>query len=151
MAKAAAQTIRKRTNAPADPQLRQDNRSRRTRLGFRREIYSLTLQTFSRRRVFEDYVVNYFNEQLMEKSDGRLSLDIYSGGSLCAPGDVLDACLTGIADIAFTYTATSPGRFPVSSIIDHPYDYASAQSCGAAINDIYNQYTQELASELEGA
>jgi TRAP-type C4-dicarboxylate transport system substrate-binding protein len=135
------------TNAPADSEEPADNTPASDG-----KSYTLSFANFMPAGgIFEEYVINYFNEQLTEKSGGRLSLDIYSGGSLCAPGDVLDACLTGIADIAFTYTATSPGSFPVSSLIDLPYDYASAQSCGAAFNDFYNEYIDDISPELEDA
>lgn len=98
---------------------------------------------------FENDVLDYMNEQMLDKSGGRLSLDIKSGGSLVAVGDTLDGVESGVADMGITYMATSPGRFPVSSIFELPYLYASGESAAHAFSDFMNEYAGDI-TEFDG-
>ncbi|MCL1828755.1 MAG: TRAP transporter substrate-binding protein DctP [Oscillospiraceae bacterium] len=91
--------------------------------------------------VYEQFVLDYMNDLLKDKSAGRLSLDIQSGGALLSPGDTFDGIEAGVADIGMTYMATSPGRFPMSSIFELPYIYASGQAAAHAYTDFAAEYS----------
>jgi TRAP-type C4-dicarboxylate transport system substrate-binding protein len=96
---------------------------------------------------YEKQIVEVMNDLLKERSDGRLSLEIYSGGSLAQAPDTVDAVASGLADIGITYTSTMPGRYPVSSLCEMPFVVSSAQAATYAYREAMEKWQPE---ELKG-
>ena len=51
-------------------------------------------------------------EMITERTGGKVQFDNYFSGSLAAAADALDACGTGLADMADITLTNTPDRFP---------------------------------------
>lgn len=61
-----------------------------------------------------------WGEELAEKSDGALNLEIFPSGQLGPPPRQFDLVTSGAADIAVILHAATPGRFPVTELAGLP-------------------------------
>ena len=107
------------------------------------ETYQLTFASiFPSGSPYDTKILTYIDEQLKEKSGGRLSLEVYAGESLVSAANCMDAVASGMADVGIMYMAAAPGRYPVSQIFELPYYYASAAAPTYAYNEFYKEYPE---------
>ena len=71
-------------------------------------------------------VLEPFAADVFEKTEGRVEIFIHAGNALAAPGETYDAMEQGIIDMAFTLPAYTPGRFPLSTILEFPFMFTSS-------------------------
>ena len=64
-------------------------------------------------------------EDVMKTSEGALEIELFPAGQMGPPPRQYDLARTGAADMAFIFTAFSPGRFPVTDLLSAPFLLAS--------------------------
>lgn len=74
-----------------------------------------------------------------EKTEGRVKIEYYPGGSLLKGKQIYDGVVDGIADIGFTVAAYTAGRFPVVSAFDLPFGYPSGVVATKVVNEVYSK------------
>ena len=72
-----------------------------------------------------------------EKTEGRVKIEYYPGGSLLKGKQIYDGLADGIADIGFSVAAYTAGRFPIVSAFDLPFGYPSGVVATKVANDVY--------------
>jgi TRAP-type C4-dicarboxylate transport system substrate-binding protein len=82
-----------------------------------------------------------------ERSQGRLKVTIYPGGTLGKPADHWDMIKDGIADIGWGVHNYTPGRFPLTSVGDLPFIFKTAKGGSRALWELY---LKDLQKEHEG-
>lgn len=65
-------------------------------------------------------------KEVAEKTEGRVEIVVHPGNALAAPGDTYDAVVSGVAGMGFVLPAYTPGRFPMSQILEYPFMFTSA-------------------------
>ena len=60
-------------------------------------------------------------QELEKRTNGRLKLTLFTGSALGAPADHFDIAVEGAADIAIFNPGFTPGRFPLSEVIELPF------------------------------
>ncbi|OGN99965.1 MAG: hypothetical protein A2Y58_04215 [Chloroflexi bacterium RBG_13_51_52] len=76
----------------------------------------------------------------MARSNGRVEITFYPGGSLVKAPATPDALEQGIADIAFSHIGYNPGRFPVSEVLDLPMGYPTGWVGSHVATDFMNEF-----------
>lgn len=66
-------------------------------------------------------------EELNEKSDGRIRLTIHAAGSITSPGSVYEDVISGAFDIGWTLQGYTPGRYPLTEVVELPFLFDSSQ------------------------
>lgn len=74
-------------------------------------------------------------DQLRDKSNGELNIEVFAAGQMGPPPRQLDLARTGVADMAFIFTAFSPGRFPRTDILSLPFLLANENGGGISTAD----------------
>jgi TRAP-type C4-dicarboxylate transport system substrate-binding protein len=64
--------------------------------------------------------------ELRQKTGGQLDIEVFPAGQMGPPPRQFDLARTGVADLAFVYTALSPGRFPMTDMLGAPFLFAKA-------------------------
>ena len=64
-----------------------------------------------------------WGKEVMARSNGRVEITFYPGGSLVKAAATPDALEQGIADIALSHIGYNRGRFPVTEVLDLPMGY----------------------------
>ena len=78
--------------------------------------------------------------ELEERTDGRVKVDYFPGGTLLGPTAMFDGVLDGVADIGYSHVYYTPGRMPVTECAGLPLGYPSAWVASQALNDFYMEY-----------
>lgn len=60
-------------------------------------------------------------KEIMAVSEGALDISIFPAGQMGPPPRQYDLARTGAADLAFIFTAFSPGRFPITDLLSAPF------------------------------
>ena len=81
-----------------------------------------------------------WGKEVMARSNGRIEITYYAGGSLVKAPAVPDALEQGIADIAFSHIGYNRGRYPVSEVLDLPMGYPTGWVGSHVATDFINKY-----------
>ncbi len=110
--------------------------------------YNLKLGHFiAPTHIFAKYLEAWVAE-VMSKSDGRLKITIFPANVMGPVQNYADYARTGVADIAWFLHGATPGRFPLTEIIQLPYMVGSAEIGTKVLND--PTVLQLLTPEYQG-
>ncbi|HHO48796.1 MAG TPA: TRAP transporter substrate-binding protein, partial [Desulfobacteraceae bacterium] len=71
------------------------------------------------------------------RTDGRVRIDVFAGGTLTPAPEVYDGVVNGISDIGMSCFAYTRGRFPIMEALDLPVGYPSGKVATLVANDYY--------------
>lgn len=74
------------------------------------------------------------------RSGGRIDATFYAGGILTPATQMVDSVMTGITDIGFAPTGITPGRFPLTEVMEQPLGIESASMMTRLSNDFYRSF-----------
>jgi len=66
-------------------------------------------------------------QRIEEQSDGRIAIEVFPAGQLLGIADIYDGVEAGVADIGWGLPAIQPGRFPMLSLMELPFEFESAE------------------------
>jgi len=111
-------------------------------------VYNLKLGHFiSPTHIFAQYL-DRWTKELMDKSGGRLNITIFPANVMGPVQNYADYARTGVADITWFLHGATPGRFPLTEIIQLPYMAGSAEIGTKVLND--PDVLSLLAPEYQG-
>ena len=111
-------------------------------------VYNLKLGHFiNAQHIFAQYLQHWVDE-LKQRSDGRLNITIFPANEMGPVQNYVDYARTGVADITWYLTGATPGRFPLTEIIQLPYMVGSAEIGIKTLND--PEVLKLLEPEYEG-
>lgn len=88
-------------------------------------------------------------QRIEEQSDGRIDVQIFPAMQLGgAPPALMDQAIDGVADVVWTITGYTPGRFPMAEVFDLPFMPASAEATSQAAYEFYETYLQEELGDV---
>lgn len=82
----------------------------------------------------------WFCDEVKKRTNGRVEINYSPGGSLLSPVKMYNGVVQGIADMGFTHTAYTRGRFPVTETLDLPLGYTSGYVASKVSQDFYNKF-----------
>lgn len=88
-------------------------------------------------------------KEVEQATNGRIKITIYPGGTLSTPVQLYDNVRTGVVDLAWFLQGYTPGKFPLTSVIELPFMATSAKQGSQAICELY-ETTPELQAEYTG-
>ena len=93
-----------------------------------------------------------WGEQLAKESNGRLKLTIYPNGQLVGPPNrQFDAARNGITDMAFVLHGVTPGRYPMTELVNLAFSWPKAGYGSAVTSKRMTELAPTyLAKEHEG-
>lgn len=81
-----------------------------------------------------------FIDDLEMRTNGRVKVQYFPGGSLLKAPRIYNGVETGIADIGLAHIQYTPGRMPVSDAADMPLGYPSGWVASHVVNDFYDKF-----------
>jgi len=79
-------------------------------------------------------------KEVEKRTNGRVKVQTFPGGTLLPAKSIFDGVVTGTADIGNFAMSYQPGRFPVSEAIDLPIGFTSAKAASLALFDLIEKY-----------
>ena len=86
-------------------------------------------------------------KEVEKRSNGRIKITVFSGGTLTPADQCYDGVVKGISDIGMSCFAYTRGRFPVMETLDLPLGYPNGRVATRVANDFYKKFKPK---ELEG-
>jgi TRAP-type C4-dicarboxylate transport system substrate-binding protein len=86
-------------------------------------------------------------KEVEKRTNGRVKITIYPGGTLTPADKCYDGVEKGISDIGMSVLSYTMGKFPLSEVIDLPLGYKTAVAATTLINRYYAKFKPK---ELDG-
>jgi len=77
---------------------------------------------------------------LEQRSGGKVKANFYPGGILTPAPQLFDSVVTGISDIGFGPMGVTPGRFPLTEVMEQPLGIKGSQMMTRLSNDFYRTF-----------
>ena len=81
-----------------------------------------------------------FIAELEQRTNGRVKVTFFPGGSLAKAPAMIKAIETGITDIGLAHISYTPGRFPVTEVCELPIGYPTGWVANQIMNDFYLKF-----------
>ena len=89
-----------------------------------------------------------WDEALRKATNGTLSIQLFPSSQLGSGPDHYDMVRRGIADIGLINPGYTPGRFPVISVSDLPFQTRDSLKTAAALTQWYKQYAEKEMADV---
>ena len=90
-----------------------------------------------------------WGKEIDAKTQGRVKITLFSGGTLTPPMQTYDGTVKGIADMGTALLAYSPGRFPLSEVLTLPLGYNSGYQATKAANAYYKKFMPKEFDDVQ--
>lgn len=81
-------------------------------------------------------------KELGEKSGGKLKINYFNPNTLCPTREIYTATVAGTVDIGGSYCGNTPGKFPVSELLELPMIAPSAEAGSLLAWQMYQKYPE---------
>lgn len=88
-------------------------------------------------------------KEIEKRSDGRVRIDVFAGGTLTPAPEVYDGVVNGISDIGMSCFAYTRGRFPIMEALDLPMGYPSGKVATLVANGYYQAMKPQSLDEVK--
>ena len=88
-------------------------------------------------------------KEIERRTDGRVKITVFVGGTLVPAGQCFDAVVKGIADIGNAVPSLTKGRFPLSEVVELPLGYKSAVEATKLGNEYYEKFRPKEFDEAQ--
>jgi TRAP-type transport system periplasmic protein len=82
----------------------------------------------------------YFCDEIEKRTDGRVKITLYPGGTLTSATKNFEGVAKGLSDLGMSCPLYVAGRFPVSEIFEMPSDLDSGWVTGKVYMDLFKKY-----------
>ncbi|GAG07092.1 unnamed protein product, partial [marine sediment metagenome] len=84
-------------------------------------------------------------KRLEERTNGRLKVTVFPGGTLSKIKENYDATIAGVCDVGMYVPAYAAGRFPLSNAMNLPMLFPSSTAASQAAWDLYQRFPEMKA------
>lgn len=101
---------------------------------------NLTYANFPPSATFPCVQMERWKTEVEKRTDGKVAVQTFPGGSLLDAKEMMDGVISGQADIGCLCMAYQPGRFPVTNATALPLGIPNAKVGSQVLWDLYNKY-----------
>lgn len=107
------------------------------------EPVNLTLaHPFPAQHLIQVNMIEPFVDEVSEATDGTVTIEIHPGGALTAATDAYDNAASGAVDMGWALHGYTPGRFPLTDVVELPFQFDSAEQATNALWDLYEEFPE---------
>jgi TRAP-type C4-dicarboxylate transport system substrate-binding protein len=104
------------------------------------ESVTLTYANFPPAATFPSVQMERWAKEVEKRTDGRVKVKTFPGGTLLGAKNMLEGVTSGMADIGNFAMSYQPGRFPLSEAVDLPLGFTSATVASQVLFDLVDKY-----------
>jgi TRAP-type C4-dicarboxylate transport system substrate-binding protein len=94
-------------------------------------------------------IVNQWCKEVEKRTEGRVKVMHYPGGTLNPPSQSYDSVLTGVADLSDPPVQYTAGKFPLTEILDYPLGSPSTKVSIKLANAFYGKFKPKEFDEVK--
>ena len=102
----------------------------------KQEVIKLSYSVFFPPTHIQAQTADAWAKAINERSEGKVEITVYPGGSLTKAAQVYEGVVNGISDIGMSCYAYTRGRFPLLEAIDLPVGYPDGMTATKTANAI---------------
>jgi len=88
-------------------------------------------------------------KEVESRTNGRVKITFYPGGTLINAPLMYDGIVKGIADIGWSFLAYTRGKFPLSEVVDLPLGYKSGYVATRLANEFYKEFKPKELEDVK--
>jgi TRAP-type transport system periplasmic protein len=92
---------------------------------------------------------NEWAKEIEKRTNGRVKVTVFAGGTLMGADKVYDGVAKGIADVGWVVLGATRGRFPLTEVLDLPLGYKNAVAASKMANEYYNKFKPKEFDESQ--
>jgi TRAP-type C4-dicarboxylate transport system substrate-binding protein len=109
----------------------------------------LTYAQFQPAQHFNNKLSESYAKEVEKRTNGRVKITVFSGGTLIAADKTYNGIIQGIADMGMSCMSYTRGKFPLSEVIDLPLGYKTGVAATKLINLFYEKFKPKEYNETE--
>ncbi|MEN6384317.1 MAG: TRAP transporter substrate-binding protein [Phycisphaerales bacterium] len=113
------------------------------------KVITLTYANFPPASTFPCVQMERWKTEVEKRTNGKVIVKTFPGGTLLDAKDIMDGVITGQADIGCLCMAYQPGRFAVTNALALPLGIADAKTGSKMLWDLYNKYKPAEFEQVE--
>jgi len=90
-----------------------------------------------------------WKEELENRTNGKVVVNLFPGGTLLDAANMYDGVRNGVADIGLSVMTYDPGKFPLMTIAELPHGFPSGKVASQVVYDLMQEYPQEAFSDMK--
>lgn len=94
-------------------------------------------------------ILDKWTKDVNQATDGRIQITIFPGGALSKANQLYDSTRMGVADLAWFLQGYTPGKFPLTSVVELPFMATSGRQASQAIWELLDT-SPEMQAEYQG-
>ncbi len=112
------------------------------------KTYKLSYSIFFPATHLQAQTAEAWAEEIESRSDGRIDITMYPGGTLTEAPQCYDGVVNGISDIGMSVFAYTRGRFPLLEGLDLPLGYPDGLTATRIANEVVAEYDPEELKDV---
>lgn len=113
------------------------------------EKITLSYAFFAPHNSFPAVQMDYWANELNKRTNGKVEVEMFYGGTLLTAENMVDGVSVGTADIGITATSYEPNQYPLLKISDLPSGYPNATVSSRVVNELVKEFPPESLEEFE--
>ena len=113
------------------------------------EKIKLTYANFPPASTFPCVQMERWKTEVEKRTNGKVEVQTFPGGTLRGAKDMFDGVVSGIADIGNLAMSYQPGRFPVSEAVDLPHGFSNARVACQVLYDLIDKYQADEFKDVK--
>ena len=81
-----------------------------------------------------------WGKDVEKATNGRVTVTVFAANTLSPPMQVYDNTVKGVVDVGTNLLAYSPGRLPLSEVLQQPLGYKNGYQASKAANEFYKKF-----------
>lgn len=107
------------------------------------EKIKLTYAFFAPAASFPSVQMQEWADQLNERTEGQVEVELFVGGTLLGAGDIYEGVSQGVVDVGLDSPAYDTSRFPLSSVINVPIGLTDPEASSQTFLDLLTEFEPE--------
>ena len=92
--------------------------------------------------VLHEPMWEYLRDEISDRTDGRVEIEIHPGGALTAGPETYENVQAGAIEMGWALQGYTPGRFPLTEVIEFPFLFDSAEEATNVLWDLYEEFPE---------
>src|SRR5690625_4836710 len=113
------------------------------------EVIKLSYAFFAPAGTFPAVQMEEWKKELEERTDGKVEVELFPGGTLLTADNMYEGIASGTADIGLSSTSYEPGRFPLLAISDMPSGYKNGLVASKVTADLIEEFPPEAFEDFK--
>lgn len=113
------------------------------------ESITLRYAYFAPENSFPGVQMQEWKDQIEERTDGKVDVELFAGGTLLTLGDIYDGVSSGVAEVGLDTPAADQSRFPFSSVTSLPVGAKTSAAASKAFLALLLEYEPKEFDDYE--